>query len=490
MFRFIVWLTPLALVGCALTPPAATVASLAPSQWQAPLPASPDLAHGGSLLQLTQWWQQFNDPVLTEFVIAGQTASATVAAAQTRLAQARLTLASATATLLPSLKATARASRARVQPNLPLATTLQGGLQTTWEIDLFGGARSTESAAQLRLAGAQALWHDARVSMAAEVALQYFSLRVCHQQTLLSEGDAASRTETARLSDLTANAGFTAPATAALARASALEASARLRQQRADCAVQTKALVALTALPEADVQQKIASLSVNNDPNSPLAGLFESSKAIFFIANPITSLPAHMLAQRPDVFNAEREVAAASQDVGAAQAQRYPRLGLSGSVGRLGSRSGGLTTGLNTWSIGPLELSVPVLDGGLIRANIEAASATYDQAVVQYRSVVRQAVREVEEALVNLDSTQARQADSDGAADGYRRSFVATEARYRSGLASLVELEDARRSLLAARTMLITLQKERYAAWVALYRAAGGGWSTEALPLDTPRNPS
>ncbi|MBC7548152.1 MAG: RND transporter, partial [Polaromonas sp.] len=98
MFRFIVWLTPLALVGCALTPPAATVASLAPSQWQAPLPASPDLAHGGSLLQLTQWWQQFNDPVLTEFVIAGQTASATGAGGQTPMAQARLTRTSSKAT--------------------------------------------------------------------------------------------------------------------------------------------------------------------------------------------------------------------------------------------------------------------------------------------------------------------------------------------------------------------------------------------------------
>ena len=480
---------PLALMACALTPPAAHVPPLAPAQWQAVLPASPGLAHGGSLSQLSQWWQQFNDPVLSELIDTAQTASATVAAAQTRLAQARLTQANTSATLLPSLKATASASRARTQPNLPLATTLQAGLQTAWEIDLFGGARSTESAAQLRLAGAQALWHDARVSVAAEVALQYFNLKVCNQQTLLTERDAASRAETARLSDLTATAGFTAPATAALARASALEASARSRQQRADCAVQTQALVALTALPQADLQQKIALQEAKNESNPQSVQAFESSDALFSIANPITSLPAHTLAQRPDVFNAEREVAAASQDVGAAQAQRLPRLTLNGSVGRLGSRAGGVTTRLNTWSIGPLALSVPVLDGGVIRANVDVARATYDQAVVQYRSVVRQAVREVEDALVNLDSTQARQADSAGAAAGYRRSFMATEARYRNGLASLVELEDARRSLLAAETALITLQKERYTAWVALYRAAGGGWTADA-PAPAPRDPS
>ena len=477
MSRLIVWLTPLVLLGCALNPPAATVAPLAPAQWQAAPPMTPGLAHGGSLSQLTQWWQQFNDPVLSELIEAGQNASATVAAAQNRIAQARLTQASARGALLPSLSATASTSRARTQPNMPLATTGQAGLQTSWELDLFGGGRSAESAAQLRLVGAQALWHNARVSVAAEVALQYFSLKVCSQQTQLSERDATSRVETARLSDLTATAGFTAPATAALARASALEASARVRQQRADCAVQTKALVALTALPETDLQQKMA------------AHAFESSSPLLSIANPVTSFPAHTLTQRPDVFNAEREVAAASQDVGTAQAQRYPRLTLNGTIGRLNSRSDGVNTALNTWSIGPLSLSVPVLDGGVIRANIDAARATYDQAVVQYRSVVRQAVREVEEALVNLDSTQARQADSAGAADGYRRSFMATEARYRNGLASLVELEDARRSLLAAETTLITLQKERYAAWVALYRAAGGGWTTDA-PTPAPRHPS
>ena len=480
MSRWMVWLTPLALLGCGLNPPAGTVAPLAPAQWQAPLP------HGGSLPQLSQWWQQFNDPVLTELIDAAQNASATVAAAQSRIAQAQLAQASASGALLPGLSATASASRARTQPNMPLATTAQAGLQTSWELDLFGGGRRAESAAQLRVLGAQALWHDARVSVAAEVALQYFSLKVCGQQTRLTERDATSRAETARLSDLTATAGFTAPATAALARASALEASARLAQQRADCAVQTQALVALTALPESDLQPKIALQEAKNELNMPQARAFQSSNAIFSIANPITSLPAHTLAQRPDVFNAEREVAAASQDVGTAQAQRFPRLTLNGSIGRLNSRSDGVNTALNTWSIGPLSLSVPVLDGGVIRANIDAARATYDQAVVQYRSVVRQAVREVEEALVNLDSTQARQGDSAGAADGYRRSLVATEARYRNGLASLVELEDARRTLLAAETTLITLQKERYAAWVALYRAAGGGWSADA---PTPRNP-
>jgi outer membrane protein, multidrug efflux system len=94
-----------------------------------------------------------------------------------------------------------------------------------------------------------------------------------------------------------------------------------------------------------------------------------------------------------------------------------------------------------------------------------------------YAARVRQAVREVEEALVNLESARLRTEDARVAMEGYRTSFAATEARYRGGLASLVELEDARRTALAAETAWVTLQRERVVAWIGLYRAMGGGWA-------------
>jgi outer membrane protein TolC len=126
-------------------------------------------------------------------------------------------------------------------------------------------------------------------------------------------------------------------------------------------------------------------------------------------------------------------------------------------------------------------LTLPLFDGGTRRANVDAAQARYEEAVANYRGNVRQAVREVEEALVNLQSTGARSEDALVAVDGYRTSFNGTEARYQSGLASLLELEDTRRTRLAAEIALVTLQRERIAAWVALYRAAGGGWTTASL---------
>ena len=236
------WATclPLALGACAITAPPAQVPTTPPVAWQAPLP------HQGSLGDLTRWWTQLGDPLLVELIDAAQAVSPGVAQAQSRIAQARATQVASRAGLLPSLDAQASASRGFNEQLAGIATTAQAGLQASWEIDLFGANRATKTAADERLAGAQALWHEARVSVAAEVAQQTSSLRTCLEQLRVAERDAQSRGETSRLSGLSERAGFTAPATAALARASAAEAQARATQQRMQCDVEVKTLVALT----------------------------------------------------------------------------------------------------------------------------------------------------------------------------------------------------------------------------------------------------
>lgn len=443
------------LSACAVQRPPETVAAPAPPQWYAPLP------HNGSLTDLTRWWQQFNDPLLMELIGRAQDASPTVSAAASRIGQARATRVAARAALLPTLDAQASATRGN-QPPAGLATTVQGGVQTAWEIDVFGGNRDAARAAQARLDGAQAGWHEARVSVAAETANSYVTLRTCERQLIVAGNDAKSRAETARLTNLSTEAGFTAPATAALARASAAEASARATQQKAVCDVEVKALVALSGMPEPQLRGK-------------LAARWEEPAQFALIA--LDPIPAHLLAQRPDVYLAEREVAAASAEVGSARADRFPRVSLSGSIAAGKLRAGGVTTDLETWSLGPLAVTLPLFDGGRRAANVDAAEARYQDAVSQYAGRVRQAVREVEEALVLLESARERSEDARVAVEGYRASFAATEARYRSGLASLIELEDQRRAALAAETALVSLQRERVAAWIALYRAVGGGWS-------------
>ena len=448
---------PLALCACALAPPAPTVSAQAPPAWVAAAP------HNASLTDLSDWWQRQGDPLLVQLIASAQAASPSVSSARTRIAQSRAQRVAAGAALLPSVDAAASISRMSQQSELPTNTTAQGAFQASWEIDLFGARRFERRAADERLAGAQAGWHEARVSVAAEVANQYYALRACTQLLAVAEQDAASRLDTARLTQLTTTAGFQSPATAARARASAADGNSRATLQGALCELDLKALVALTALAEPELRARLSSA-----PPVPVAPI------------EISALPADTLAQRPDVFNAEREVAAASFEVGSTEAQRYPRLSLQGAVGLANFRAGGVNTRLDTWSIGPLALSVPVFDAGTRGANVDAARARYDDAVVSYRFVARQAVREVEEALVNLRSAAGRTGDAQTALDGYRSAFTATEDLYKNGLTSLLELEDTRRTRLAAENAVVTLQRERNAAWIALYRAAGGGWSASA----------
>ena len=462
-------LAPVLLAGCAAwqaplqTPsPDAPINPLA-AAWQSPLP------HNGKVSDLAAWWAGLNDPILVQLIEGAQAASGSLADARARIAQARATSITAGAARGPSLDASLSASRGVQQPGVAAANNIGLGVQASWEADLFGGKAAASSAAQARLDSAQAAWHDARVSVAAEVATQYLNQRNCEAQLSVIEADAKSRTDSAQLADLTAKAGFSAPATAQLARASAADAAARVTELRAQCQRDVLILAALIGAPLADVQVALKQ-------NPAIATDLIDKAALFSIS----TLPADVVAQRPDVFQAQREVAASSSDVSSIDALRLPRVGLSGSIGAAQISGGGFTSEGATWSIGPLAITLPLYDGGTRAANVQAAQARYEAAVVQYRSKARQAVAEVELALLNLQSTASRRGDSQAAAEGYRASFNATQARYKSGLASLVELEDARRTLLAAETALVNLRRERMAAWIALYRAAGGGWSVAA----------
>ena len=468
---------PLYLASCAITPPATQVGDQAAGQWYSPLPnASPNssqLPHQGSVKALSNWWQSLGDPLLVELIASAQAASPSVTAATSRIAQARSAVVATGAASMPGLSAVANASRGVSQLNVPLASVGQVGLQASSEIDLWGGNRAAQDAAQARLAGSQAGWHEARVSVAAEVANTYLNLRTCEQLVNVAKDDVTSRSETSRLTGLLANAGFTAPANASLARASNAQSQSMLTLQRTQCDMQVKALVALTTLSEPEIRQKMA---LNMASNTNLAGVLPTYFAMNNIAIP--ALPAQLLAQRPDVFAAQQEVAAASGDVGSAQAAKYPRLGLSGSVGLQSIRSGGVGINGATWSIGPLSVTLPILDGGRSSAAVDVANANYAAASANYRAKVRGAVREVEETLLNVQSAADRLVDAAIATDGYSAAFVASEARFKSGLGSLSDLEDTRRTALAAKTALLNLERERSAAWVALYRALGGGWSS------------
>jgi outer membrane protein, multidrug efflux system len=472
------------LAACAHVPdvaPALMPSSSMAGAWQAPLPAralgsAPGAAPGvaSTPSELSTWWAGFNDPLLPPLIAAAQQVSPNLAAASARIERARASRVAAGAALGPRVDAVGSASQGRQVPKTPSSASLGGSVQASWELDLFGGNAAGRDATAARLSAAQAAWHDAHISLAAEVATSYTALRACEAQLVQAKLDASSRIETSRLTELSTRAGFTAPADAALVRAGAAQARSQAVSQAASCDTLVKSLVELSDIAEADLRQQLAG------QGGASSGQLPKPQAIVPAA-----LPAALLAQRPDLAEAARNVEAAAAERVQTQMRERPQLSLAGSLGGLSLRSSGTTTSGATWSFGPVQVSFPLFDGGSRVANTVAARAAYDEAVAVYQAQVRRAVREVESSLVSLQATSEREADALLAAKDFEASLLATQQRQKGGLASLLDLETSRRTAVAAQSALIELQRERASAWISLYRALGGGWDSArvaALP--------
>ena len=437
-----------------------TAASVVAAQWQAPLP------HQGKLSELARWWRQFDDPLLSSLIDSGQKVSPSLALAASRIEQARAGLVAADAGAGPTLDAGASLTRGRPDLSLPAATRSGASLQASWELDLFGAQRAAQDAARAQLQGASAAWHEARVALAAEIGLAYVNLRACESQLAQAGQDARSRRETARVAGLSAEAGFQTAAQASLARASAAQGRSNETQVRAQCDTLIKGLVALSAMEEPALRAQLTAGTARIPEPAQIQ---------------VHQVPAQALEQRPDIYRAARELDAASSSVAQSEAQRYPSIRLAGNIGAARLDAGNISLSGGVWTLGPLSISLPLFDGGRLRANVLAAKAAYDAALVQYTGRLRLAVREVEEALIGLQSNADRNADARSAAEGFALSYLSTEHRYRAGLASLFELEEVRRNALTAQSALIELRREQVAGWIALYRALGGGWTPDLI---------
>ena len=458
-------LSALLLAACSTPRLASQPESPLPERWQAALP------HGGDLQALADWWRRFDDPLLPELVAQAQATNPTLAQAAARIGQARAGLQSAQAQRWPGVTLNAQAQRgAAVTSNFNTSTLASAAADAQWEVDLFGGTRAQVAAAQARSEQATLGWHAARVSLAAEVAQTYVSLRSCESQRGVLDEDARSQQQSATLTREKVRVGFESPANGALADGAAADAGNRAMAQRADCDVLLQTLGVLSGQPVAALRTRLAARSGQLPQPAAFA---------------VATLPTQLLAQRPDIAAAERDVVAAAADVGVTDAARYPRLTFNGSIGLASLRAGGATSDGSTWGFGPA-LSLPLFDAGQRAANRDAAMARYDEARATLDGRLRTAISEVEEALLRLDSASRREADALRAAQGFRDYYAAAEQRWRVGAGSLIEREDARRIALNAQSALLTVQRERVASWVTLYRALGGGWSaSDAAPART-----
>jgi len=450
------------LAGCAVPSASGEQPPLTPpSRWQAPVPAA-NADQPDSRATLQHWWRQFNDPVLDRLLAQALADSPTLAQAWTRIERARAALQTAQSQGLPVLNASVAAARNQSAGTnglaVPIQNVRQAGWDAGWELDLWGRVRQQATAAQARVQARAADWHGARVSLSVELADAYFQYRSCGRLVQVQQRERQSMAQTERVTAAAVQAGFSAPADAALARAGLASAETALVSQQTQCEWWVKSLVALTGLDEPVLREWLQA--------GVAAGLPTQVSLV-------PSVPAQVLQQRPDLAALQEELLATAAEVGVARADLYPRLALSGVF--TVSASSLLSSSVTSWSLGPA-LSLAVFDGGRRRSVVVASEAAYDAAWASYRQGVRSAVKEVEQALVQLDGSARRLEQAAIATREYRRFFEATESNWRAGGVDLLTLEQSRRQALSAEVNEIALGRERLQYWMALYKALGGGW--------------
>lgn len=445
-----------------------------PERFEANLPEAASQEQG--VKQLLNWWSQFDDSLVEELISDAEASSPTLTQALSRITEARASSASARSELFPKIDGNGNATRSKSisAPGVnTVSTSTSLSTDASWEIDLFGASRKSADAANTRLSARKADWHDARVSLAAEVVTTLVNYRACILSSEILQQDLTSRIQTGQVTALKIQAGFAALADGTLIDASIADGKQRLRSQQAQCDLYVKALVSLTDLGESVLRSRLA----------------KGRKLPMPMAFAVQAVPAQALAQRPDIASAELEWTAARADVDVTQANRLPRINLLGSIGTAALRSAGLQSDAGTWSFGPA-ISLPIFDAGRRKADVEAAQARAESAYATYRQKVRSAVREIEEALVRLDSASHRSTDATTSATQYDRFFNILEALYKAGERSLLELEEARRNALAAKQTEIDVQREHVIAWIALYKALGGGWKCDGCNTIAALSPS
>ncbi len=472
------------LDGCTIFPNYSKPAVKTPDSWQATLP------HDGQLSNLNHWWDQFNDPVLSSLIETSEINSPTLSKALAAIQAARANVVIAGAADYPSLSGKVTASRSKNSfsngsqstgassasfgSTNATTSTWMANLDASWEIDLFGGIGFSRESAVNQLEAKKDNWFSARVSLAAEVATDYLDYRACQLSANAYRQALKSKEETSRLTHILANAGFSSPADAALAEASLRSTESSLIAQQASCDITVKTLVALTDMKEADLRNWLA-----KDDKLPQPAEFV-----------VDSIPASVVLQRPDLMADERNLASASAEIGVSKANLYPSLSLTGSIGRMNTSIGNYSADYNTWSFGP-SINIPIFNHGELKAKVKVSEANYLSALATYQEDTRNAIKEVEQALVNLESAASRETSERVSTEDYEKYFKAAEINWRAGGISLLTLEDARRQLIDAQLSHISQQHDRVKYWIALYKALGGGWQESRLPdADTLTGPT
>jgi NodT family efflux transporter outer membrane factor (OMF) lipoprotein len=419
-----------------------------------------------------QWWVALGDPLLDELVELALAGNSDLAMAEAHVHQARAAAKVVGAEFYPTANLDARVSRDKIslngenlalipfKPSTTEFTDYRLGFDAAWEIDLAGRTRREVEAAVARLDSSAESRNDARLVVAADVADAYVEYRAATQRLALAQRTLASLEEALRLVSLEVRAGVASDAD--LQRADA---------DRLDAAGVVPSL-------EAAVQSAVFQLAaLTGEPLDALMRRLEAPRDVPAVpATTAVGLPSELLRRRPDVRRAERELAAATADVGGAVAAQFPRLSLVADFGWDSVYPGTLASAASRyWNIAP-QLTLPLFAGGRLRGQVEAAEAARDAALASYRSAVLRALADTESSLVRFANERRRQASLVAASASLESSLALERQRFQAGDASMLDVLAAERAAIQAADQRTASAGQLVEDYIALGKALGGGW--------------
>jgi multidrug efflux system outer membrane protein len=434
---------------------------------------------GTRAAELTRWWTVFNDPLLDSLVERAVQSNLDLRLAEARIHEARATRAVTASGAWPTADVSGSYTRNRASENA-IGSPSQGvvaaprsgadidqnlyrsGFDASWEIDVFGGVRRRVEAADASLDASVEDRRNTLVTLLGDVAKNYIDLRGFQRRIAVARANLRAQQETLELNKVRFEAGL----------ASDLDVA----QAEGQVNITASQIPAL----EASLKQAAHRLSVllGLGPGGLWGELSDAAPIPGLPPEVLVGLPSELLRRRPDIRRAERQLAAATAQVGAATADLFPKFSLTGAAGLQSiSASDWFAGGSRFWSIGPT-IRWPIFDGGRIRANIQVRSAQQEQALRQYEKAILTAFEDVENSLVNYSREQARNSSLAEAVAANRRAVAMSNELYANGLVDFLNVLETQRSLYASESDLAQSEAAMASNLVSLYKALGGGWET------------
>jgi multidrug efflux system outer membrane protein len=421
-----------------------------------------------------QWWTVFGDSELNALQQAALLANPGVKGAAQRLLQAQAQAGSVRASQGPNLSLGASVANARTSANTSQALALGGraiegnaygvGASMSYELDLWGRVRRLVEASDSQAQVAALDRDGVLLLLSAQVAQAYWQLRGLDAEMAILSDALATRRETEQLLAARFEAGLSGELDGARARVERANAEADLHEAQRQRNLLEHSLATLTGVAPSRLALPAG---IGHLPSVPVIP---------------AGLPSSLLRQRPDLAASVANLRAQNAGIGVAEAAFYPSLQLTGNLGYASEGLRDLAQGSSRqFSVGPLALSLPLFDGGRNRANLAVAKARHAEALANHEGKLQNALREVEDALSDLEQRQQQgqaQAQSQQAA---ARALLVAQARFERGLSNYLDVIDAQRSKLVADRAAVAIQTQRLLATVALARALGAGWNQDGV---------